>query len=94
MTVGVADEQHNLSLLTSYFKQWLRRHKRAQEIAHFHEKLAYKERIARLRRMFVHWRHCIFSMLVFFQFYVSICIGLILEYSVNHHAQIIECVFR
>ena len=59
--IGVADEQYNLSILAHYFDQWLKRHKRAQEIALFHEQLASKERVARCRRVFNHWKHCIFS---------------------------------
>ena len=59
--IGVADEQYSLSLMTCHFDQWLKRHKRAQEIALFQEQLALKERMARHRRAFNHWRHCIFS---------------------------------
>ena len=62
---GVAEEQFNLSVMTKYFNQWLKRHKRVQEIALFHEQLAHKERLARLQRVFIHWKHCIFSDSVF-----------------------------
>ena len=63
MAVGVADEQCNLLILVRYFTLWLRRHRRVQEIANFHEKLASKEQIARLRRTFAYWRHCILSLI-------------------------------
>jgi len=57
---GVADEQYNLSLIASHFDQWVKRHRRVQEIALFHEQLAHKEKIARFHRVFNHWKHCIF----------------------------------
>lgn len=68
--IGVADEQYNLSKLAHCFDQWMKRHKRAQEIALFHEQLASKERVARCRRVFNHWKHCIFSNWIIFHYVI------------------------